>query len=99
MEIKIYLVNHKEKNLQRIGIADSDEGILEILQYLIDGMGEEKFDDGVAVEHPVSGKMMTGQNMKRMRERYGLRKRTFDERLAKFETWREGLNEVRKGNR
>ena len=93
--VNIYLVDHKDKQLQRLGMADSDEGVLEILQYLIDGMDAEKFDAGVAVENPVTGQFMTGDNLKRMRERYGLRKRTFDEKLAGVQTWKTGLEKVR----
>lgn len=95
MMAEIYLVDHEDKQLQRVGMSDNDEGILEILQYLIDGMGEDQFDNGVAVRHPVSGFYMTGKSLARMRKKYGLRKRTFDEKIAGFETWRDGLMKAR----
>ena len=84
--VEIYLVDHKGKTLQRIGKSDYDEGIMQILQMLIDGMGAEQFDDHVALKHP-SGRIMTGQSLKRVREKYGLRKRTFEEKLANVQTW------------
>ena len=90
--VEIYLVDHKGKTLQRIGMSDYDDGILGILQMLIDGMGEEQFDNDVALKHLESGKFLTGENLKKMREKYGLRKRTFDEKLKKIKTWK--LKEV-----
>lgn len=92
--VEIYLVDHKGKTLQRIGMSDYDEGILGILQFLIDAMDAEKFDSDIALMHP-DGRIMTGENLKKMREKYGLRKRSFDEKLAGVETWREGLKKVR----
>ena len=85
--IEIYLIDRKGKTLQRIGMSDYDEGILGILQMLIDGMGAEQFDNDVALKHLESGKFLTGENLKLMRERYGLRKRTFEEKLANVQTW------------
>lgn len=81
MTIEIYLLDHEKKTQSRIGVADYDAGVLEILQYLIDGMGNL---DKVALYSPDKDKYFSTS---KVIEVTGLRKRTFDERLRNVPTW------------
>ena len=84
--IEIYFVNHEKRELQRIGMADNNEGLFEILQYLIDGMKDESaFDNGVAL-HDM--RTMGYIDVHKLRVKSGLRKRTFDEKLKNIKTWK-----------
>ena len=83
--VEIYLIDRKGKTLQRVGMSDYTEGLFEILQLLMDGMGEELFDADVALKDTrVDGFI----DVKKLREKSGLRKRTFDEKLKNFKTWK-----------
>lgn len=79
--IEIYLLDHEKKTASRIGMADHDDGVLEILQYLIDSMGSL---DDVGLYSPEKDRWF---NVAKVVEHTGLRRRTFDEKLANHKTW------------
>ena len=81
MTIEIYLLDHEKKTASRIGIADNDPGVLEILQYLIDGMDSL---DNVGLYSPEKNQLF---NVAKVVEVTGLRKRNLDERLRNVPTW------------
>ena len=82
MTIEIYLLDRSKHTAGRIGVADYDEGVMEILQYLIDGMGNL---DDVGLYSPDNDRWF---NTAKVAQVTGIRKRTFDERLNNVPTWR-----------
>lgn len=82
MTIEIYLLNRKKHTAGRIGIADHDEGVMEILQYLIDGIGNL---DDVGLYSPDRDMWF---DVAKVAAATGIRKRTFDERLENIQTWK-----------
>ena len=81
MTIEIYLLDHEKQTKSRIGIADNDPGVLEICQYLIDGMGDL---EQVALYSPEKDAYFSTA---KLIELTGLRKRTFDERMRNVPSW------------
>lgn len=82
MTIEIYLLDHSKRTASRIGVSDHDEGMMEILQYLIDGMGNL---DSVGLYAPDNDRWYSTAKVAKVT---GIRKRTFDERLDNVPTWR-----------
>ena len=82
MTIEIYLLDRSKHTAGRIGVADYDEGVMEILQYLIDGIGNL---DDVGLYSPDTDRWFSTAKVAQVT---GIRKRTFDERLDNVPTWR-----------
>ena len=81
MKIEIYLLDRDTKTAGRIGWSDYDDGVLEILQYLMDTMHNL---DNVGLYSPEKDRWFSTAKVVSMT---GLRRRTFDEKMAKVKTW------------
>ena len=81
MTIEIYLLDRSKHTASRIGVADYDDGVMEILQYLIDGIGNL---DNVGLYAPDHDRWFSTEKVARLT---GIRKRTFEERIENVPTW------------
>ena len=88
--VEIYLADHDEQRLSRVGRSEDFDSLMEILQYLLDSMGEEKFDNNAMVKHVPTERWA---DMQKLRKRFCMRKRTPDERLANKRIWRLNIEE------
>jgi hypothetical protein len=83
LPVELYFIDHAGKTLQRFAITDNLPGLLDILQLVLDG-SKNGLDD-VAILDPARPGMIG--NAARIAAHYGLRKRSFDEKLDNIRTW------------
>lgn len=80
--LELYFIDRKGKTLQRFAIVDNVPGLLDILQLLIDSRNGGLTD--VTARDIVTGNYY---NVGAIAAHYGMRKRTFDEKLADVKTY------------
>lgn len=83
LPVELYLIDRAGKTLQRFAITDNLPGLLDILQIVIDSSINGLED--VAILDPARPGMIG--NAARIAAHYGLRKRSFDEKLNNVRTW------------
>ena len=81
--VELYFINRAARTLSRFAITDNLPGLLEILQIVADTR-DAALDD-VAILDPLRpGKIGSAA---RIGAHYGIRKRTFSEKLDNVQTW------------
>lgn len=84
--VELYFADNEKKTLSRFAITDNLPGLLDILQLVLDGC-MSGLDDVVILDPLRPGK---AANAARIAAHYGLRKRSFDEKLNNVQTWTIG---------
>lgn len=82
LPVELYFVDHDKKTLSRFAITDNLPGLLDILQLVCDCMSG--LDNVVILDPARPGKIASAA---KIAAHYGLRKRTFDEKLNDVRTW------------
>lgn len=81
--LELYFVDHEKKALYRFGKADNLPGLLDIMQLVLDSSTHGL--DGVVILDPLRpGKAASAA---RVAAHYGMRKRSFAEKLANVTTY------------
>ena len=80
--LELYLVNHEKKTLSRFAIVDNMPGLLDILQILADT--RDNGLENVIGRDPENGNCY---NVAAIAAHYGMRRRSFDERLQNVKTY------------
>lgn len=89
LPVELYFVDNVKKTLSRFAITDNLPGLLDILQLVIDSH-TSGLEDVVILDPARPGKVASAA---RIGEYYGLRKRSFDEKLDNVKTYNlEGKN-------
>lgn len=83
LPVELCFIDHVGKTLQKFAITDNLPGLLDILQIVIDS-SKNGLED-VAILDPARPGMIG--NAARIAAHYGLRKRSFDEKLDNIRTW------------
>lgn len=83
LPVELYFANHDKKTLSRFAITDNLPGLLDILQLVIDGF-TGGLDNVVILDPARPGKAASAS---RIANFYGLRRRSFDEKLKNIRTW------------
>lgn len=82
--LELYFMDRENKKLFRFGKTDYLEGLLDILQIVVDSCSGG-LADVVILDPGRSGKMASAA---RVADCYGLRKRTFDEKIRNVKTYK-----------
>lgn len=85
--LELYFVDHIGKTLQRFAKTDYLEGLLDLLQIVLD-TSKNGLDDVVILDPLRPGKAASAA---RVAAYYGMRKRTFYERLENVTTYNPGV--------
>jgi len=83
LPVELYLKDDVKKTLSRFAITDNLPGLLDILQLVLDTC-TTGLADVVILDPSRPGKAASGA---KIAAHYGMRKRSFDERLDKVRTW------------
>ena len=83
LPVELYFANHDKKTLSRFAITDNLPGLLDILQLVIDSFSCS-MDDVIILDPARPGKVASAA---RIVDFYGLRRRSFDEKLNNIRTW------------
>lgn len=89
LPIELYFVDNAKKTLSRFAITDNLSGLLDILQIILDSC-ENGLKNVVILDPARPGKVASAAQIG---EYYGLRKRSFDEKINNIKTYNaEALN-------
>lgn len=83
LPVELYLKDDVKKTLSRFAIVDNLSGLLDILQLVLDTC-TTGLDDVVILDPSRPGKAASGA---RIAAHYGMRKRSFAEKLDNVRTW------------
>ena len=81
--LELYFIDHGKKALYRFGKADNLPGLLDILQIVLDSC-TSGLDCVVIINPARPGKVASAA---RVSAHYGMRRRSFDEKLANVKTY------------
>lgn len=81
--LELYFVNNEKRTMSRFAKADYLAGLLDILQLVLDS-SVNGLDDVVIIDQARPGKVASAA---RVAAYYGLRRRTFDEKLNDVKTY------------
>ena len=81
--LELYFIDHEKKALYRFGKADNMPGLLDIMQIVLDSC-TSGLDDVVILDPLRPGKAASAA---RVAAHYGLRRRSFDEKLRDVKTY------------
>ncbi len=83
LPVELYLKDDAKKTLSRFAIVDNLPGLLDILQLVLDTC-TTGLDDVVILDPSRPGKAASGA---KIAAHYGMRKRSFAEKLDNIQTW------------